>query len=122
LVDTSVFVDFFRGDTETDLESLIKEDRVLLSQVVRLEIIKGVTKGETKKISHLLEGLEVLPEFPPAIACNELLLKAKGLGLQGGIADLLILADCYVNQVSLYSNDLKLNRLSKALKIPIRVS
>jgi predicted nucleic acid-binding protein len=120
LVDTSVFINFFRGEDDTELDLLIREDRVVVSQIVLLEIIKGVTKVEAKKVLNLLEGLEVFEDFPPAVACQELLAKAKHLGLQGGIPDLLILADCYVNQIKLYSLDIKLIRLAKALKIPVR--
>ena len=120
LVDTSVFINFFRGENDTELELLIREDRAILSQIVLLEIIKGVTKIEAPKVFNLLGGLEVLEDFPPAVACQELLVKAKDLGLQGGIPDLLILADCYVNQVKLYSCDMKLIRLAKALKVSVR--
>ena len=119
LVDTSVFIDFFRGKDLKDLEIAIQEDRVVLSQIVFLELIKGITKTEVKKVANFLDGLEILPDFPPAIACQELLMKAKGLGLQGGIPDLLILSDCYVNQMKLLSSDLKLVRLAKALKIAV---
>ncbi len=122
LVDTSVFINFFRGEDDTELDLLIEEDRVILSQIVLLEIIEGLTKVEAKKVFNLLEGLEVLEDFPPAVACQELLAKAKNLGLKGGISDLLILTDCYVNNIKLYSLDIKLTRLAKALKIPARTT
>ena len=120
LVDTSVFIDFFRGKYIKELELAIKEDRVVLSQIVLLELIKGIIKTEIKKVVSFLDGLEILPDFPPAVACQELLIKAKGLGLQGGIPDLLILSDCYVNQIQLLSSDLKLVRLARALKIRVQ--
>ena len=120
LVDTSVFIDFFRGKYIKELELAIKEDRVVLSQIVLLELIKGIIKTEIKKVVSFLDGLEILPDFPPAVACQELFIKAKGLGLQGGIPDLLILSDCYVNQIQLLSSDLKLVRLARALKIRVQ--
>ena len=120
LVDTSVFIDFFRGKYIKELELAIKEDRVVLSQIVLLELIKGIIKTEIKKVVSFLDGLEILPDFPPAVACQELLIKAKSLGLQGGIPDLLILSDCYVNQIQLLSSDLKLVRLARALKIRVQ--
>jgi len=120
LVDTSVFIDFFRGKYIKELELAIKEDRVVLSQIVLFELIKGIIKTEIKKVVSFLDGLEILPDFPPAVACQELLIKAKSLGLQGGIPDLLILSDCYVNQIQLLSSDLKLVRLARALKIRVQ--
>lgn len=57
LVDTSVWIDFFRGKTYPDLEMALKEGRVVLSPVVLAELMSGARnkREETQLRDFLLE-------------------------------------------------------------------
>ncbi|HEX5035999.1 MAG TPA: PIN domain-containing protein [bacterium] len=58
LVDTSVWIDFFRGQSFPELELALKEGRVVLSPIVLAELISGVhNKNEEKQLAEFLHEL-----------------------------------------------------------------
>ena len=58
LVDTSVWIDFFRGKTFPELELALKEGRVVLSPIVLAELMSGVkNKNEEKELRDFLHEL-----------------------------------------------------------------
>jgi predicted nucleic acid-binding protein len=93
LVDTCSFIDYFRGEEESILPVLAARDQILLSKVVRLELLKGTRRVDRRTVLNLFEGLKQLPDFPPAKLAEEILFRLHGRGLNLGFADLLILAD-----------------------------
>ena len=55
LVDTSVWIDFFRGKTFPELELALKEGRVILSPIVLAELMSGArNKNEEKQLRDFL--------------------------------------------------------------------
>jgi hypothetical protein len=119
VVDTSVFVRFFRGEPEEILPILIADNRVLLSPVVRLELLAGVRKQEFRTVENLLCGLRIIDTFPTPLEVERMLNKAKGCGLLGGIADLIILSDALRHGSALYTIDDKLKKLAKRLAVEL---
>ena len=117
LVDTSCFIAFLRGQDRETLPPLILSGHVVLSAVVKLELLAGVRKDEALILEELLSGLRELSDFPPIEHCQRLLTLARGRGLLGGIPDLMILADCERTNSKLLSVDRKLLKLAKELKI-----
>ncbi|CAG8796804.1 13354_t:CDS:2, partial [Racocetra fulgida] len=93
LVDTSVFIDFFRGAPSDAFKVLLSKNQIILSLTVKLEILRGTRKKDAHIVQDVLSGLRQLSAFPNATTCLSLLNKAKGTGLLGGIPDLLIMAD-----------------------------
>ncbi len=58
VVDTSVWIDFFKGKTIPDLESALKEARILLPSLVIAELLSGArTKHEETKLTDFLAEL-----------------------------------------------------------------
>lgn len=58
LVDTSVWIDFFRnerGRIGDRLDALLAEDRAVLCGVVEMEIFQGLKAGESGKVWSVLE-------------------------------------------------------------------
>ena len=91
MVDSSVFIDFLRGESIPKLAELISSNEVLLSSFVRLELLQGVRRSEVKLLGSLLEGLLAVPWDEDLPSRAELLLqRVKGSGLNVGIVDLLI--------------------------------
>lgn len=100
------------------LAPLILAGHVVLSAVVKLELLAGVRKNEARTLEDLLSGLRGPGDFPSTESCNALLKRARGRGLLGGIPDLMILADCKRTGSSLMSLDAKLLKLANELKVP----
>lgn len=115
VVDTSVFVKYLRGHADDTLSVLTLKNKVLLSPVVRLELLAGVRKKELKSVTKLCDALRPIEEFASLGECEKLLGKARGSGLFGGIPDLLIIADAIRLKAHLFSYDEKMNSLGKKL-------
>lgn len=119
VVDTSVFVDYLRGDTDDTLSVLILNNQVLLSPVVKLELLSGVRKKELRELERLLRVLIPIDSFVTPQLCEKILHRAKGSGLLGGLPDLLILADTIFHKATLFSGDKKMIKLAEKLKINV---
>ena len=115
IVDTSVFVAYLRGEANDQLAALILNNQVVLSPVVRLELLAGVNKKQSHLLERLFSALHLVDNFPPPKDCEKLLKKAKGSGLFGGIPDLLIIAHAVLNKQILYTYDKKMQTLAKRL-------
>ncbi len=114
LADTRIFIDFLRGKKLLAFEGLVSKGEVLLSPIVRLELMQGAKISETQKLMRTLSG------FPEAILdqktlqiASELLMPLKGKGLTVGIPDLLIAAQSIQYQCKLYTNDQFLIKVQK---------
>ncbi|MBI4126042.1 MAG: PIN domain-containing protein [Deltaproteobacteria bacterium] len=106
LVDTSVFVEFFRGREVTAFQTLLLNNQILLSSYVRLELLQGVPKQALTKIEYVLGGLEkIQPHDDMMNQAEALLTKVKGSGLTLGIVDLLIAAESILLGAPIYSLD-----------------
>ena len=119
LVDTSVFVSFLRGEGDDALSVLILNNQVLLSAVVRLELLAGVDKFQMRILANLFDSLHASDAFASVSDCEGLLRKARGSGLYGGLADLLILSDAKQFDAALFTSDLKLRKLAQKLKVKL---
>lgn len=120
LVDTSVFVTYLRGDSPDDtLSVLVLNNQVLLSPVVRLELLAGVRKSDLKAIEKLCNALRPVDSFAPPEDCEKLLARARGSGLLAGIPDILILADALRYQALLFSYDAKMVKLAQKLGVHV---
>jgi predicted nucleic acid-binding protein len=119
VVDTSVFISYFRGQAEDTLAVLILNNQVLLSSVVRLELLAGIRKSEISTIERLCNSLQKIESFPGPDYCEKLLLRARGTGLLGGIPDLLILADVLRYSALLFTYDEKMTRLATKLRVKL---
>jgi predicted nucleic acid-binding protein len=113
LVDTSVFIDFFRGRPTGPLKHLLRNNAVLLSAYVRLELAQGVRREDAAHIGRLLAALPQIPHearlFP---AAEELLQTARGSGLNVGTVDLLLCAQARLCRASVLSSDVVFQKLA----------
>lgn len=94
LVDTSVWIEFFRGTDRSTcrlLESLLDEDRVALAAPVRIEILSGCSRKDLIRMGGLLSALEVFYPTPSTWELMETWVeKAVSVGQRFGVGDLLI--------------------------------
>lgn len=119
LVDTSVFLEYLRGGEDDTLSVLILNNQVLLSPIVKLELLAGVRKQELSQLERLLKTLVQIDIFNSIKAYQKTLLKAKGSGLLGGLPDLMILTDAITHKAILFSLDDKMIKLAKKLRVDI---
>jgi len=117
IVDTSVFIDYLRGGADDTLSLLILNNQVLLSPVVKLELLSGVGKKDISQLEKLFSVLIPIDSFVEPEFCEKILHKAKGSGLLGGIPDLLILAEVVFHKSILFSIDKKMMKLAEKMKI-----
>ena len=119
LIDTSVIIDFLRGQSDEILEFALLNSQALLSTMVRLELLAGSRKAETKVLSAFMDAFVAIPDLPLSQQCEKLLMRARGSGLMGGIPDIIILADLQRTESVLYTVDRKLKLLAKKLRLPV---
>ena len=117
IADTSVFIEYLRGTSDDALAVLILNNQVLLSPIVRLELLAGVRKAELKAIEKLCNALLPIESFASPNECEKILHKARGSGLLGGIPDFLIIVDALRLGASLFSYDEKMSKLAKKLGV-----
>ncbi len=117
LVDTSVFIDFFRGKPTTELERLLRQDLVALSTLVRLELIQGLRRNEAHALNRLLSGLREVPiDRETWRLAEQILWDIKGEGLTLGIPDLLLAAQAQQTGFPVLSLDKVFQRLGVAAR------
>jgi predicted nucleic acid-binding protein len=119
VVDTSSFVDYLRNGEGSVVPHLAVQNVILLSKIVRIELLKGARKADRKLLLNLLDGLIPLESFPPAALVEEIVLRLHGRGLNLGFADLLILVDAMRSKATILSSDKMMNRAAEILKIGV---
>lgn len=121
LVDSSVWIAYFRGDTGAEaLEYLIEEDLVVINDLILAELLPLLI---LKKEHELVSLLREVKRQPMAIHWDEIVhLQTVALrnGINGiGIPDLIILQNAVQGSLRLLSKDKHFDLLSKytALKM-----
>jgi hypothetical protein len=94
-------------------------DAIILSKVVRLELLKGTGRRDRRILLNFLDGLIQCEEFPSAIQVEKLLVELHGKGFSLGIADLLILSDARFGKCHLMTADKVLVQAASAVKVPV---
>lgn len=117
LVDTSVWIDFWRSRGYTDLlAGLIEDQLVLTHDLVIAELAVG-NLGPARVRDEILAGLDVLPRAPVADLREVLtLIRTERLDGQGlGGMDVHLLASARLAAASLWTADKKLAFAAKVL-------
>jgi predicted nucleic acid-binding protein len=112
IVDTSVFVDFFRGKSDPRFVTLLRSNSALLSPYVRLELLQGVRRAEARMLADLLGGIPQVPHRAELFTVAEkLVARLKGSGVNAGLVDLLIAAQAQILGCPVLSHDTVFGRL-----------
>ncbi|MCC6220048.1 MAG: PIN domain-containing protein [Deltaproteobacteria bacterium] len=120
LVDTCVFVDFLREISPLNgaLRTLVREDRVILSPLVRLELLQGVREIERAKLASFLDGFIRLEGDEQLFkVAEELLPLARRGGLSFGLIDYLIVLQSLAANILLYTRDVTMLKLARKLDV-----
>ena len=112
LVDSSVWIDYFRGDLtpQTDcLDRLLSSDVLLIGDLVLAEVLQGfISEQDFNQAKNLLTALPVVPLVGAAVALqaarNFRELRALGVTVRKTI-DTLIATSCIENGYTLLDSD-----------------
>jgi len=116
LVDTSIWIDFFRGKSSKPIQlfhDMIGDDRIVIAISTRLELLAGMKKKDLVKMQKLFSSLITLyPNEHTWVAIESWIKQGKMQGQHFGIADLIIGALATEHDLSLWSNDDDFRRMS----------
>ncbi len=111
LIDTSVWIDFFRGYATPQvvrLRQIIREKDPVMGDLILAEILQGVRKPEVKRVEATLHSLRMVPLVGEAVARQSGLyyrqLRSRGITIRK-IVDCLIATWCIENQAPLLHAD-----------------
>ncbi len=120
LVDTCIFIDFFRssGSSNEVFKSLVSEDRVIVSSFVKLELLKGVRVDMLKRLHSLLDGFLFIPNESSLydLAYEKIITARKG-GLDFGLVDYLIVLQALKYNLILYTRDKTMLQVARNLRV-----
>lgn len=113
IIDTSVFIDFFRGKEVPKFRNLVEENRAVLSPFVRLELFMGIRKSEVPRVASAIAGLIQSPPHPEVFSVAEGLLNLlRPPGITVGTVDLLLAAEAKSYGYALLSHDKVFDRMN----------
>jgi predicted nucleic acid-binding protein len=121
LVDTSIWVDYFRGGNHSsDLDTLIDENLVATNDIILAELIPYL---KVKKQFTVITLLQEVSRIPIQINWEELIeyqVRCLKTGANGvGIPDLIIAQNAKANNCRVYSLDKHFRLLSQVMKLKL---
>ena len=116
LVDTSVWIDYFRsGDNTQRIDYLIDENLVVINDLILAELLPFLMVRSENKVVTLLKGIKknaVHPDWDEVIENQVRCLKSGTSGV--GIPDLLIAQNGLQNNTPIYTLDKHFQRMRDA--------
>jgi len=121
LVDTSVWIDYFRsGENSEELDFLIDENLVAINDLILAEIVPFLKVRNQNKIIQLLYGIQNLGLEINWAQIIEFQCKCLKNGLNGiGIPDLIMAQNAKQNRCEIYSLDSHFNRMKDILALQV---
>ncbi|GJL66908.1 MAG: twitching motility protein PilT [Nitrospirales bacterium] len=121
LVDTSIWVDYFRGGIgSTDLDVLIDENQIVVNDLILAELVPFL---KLKKQAKVITLLQVLQRLPLEIDWDEIIdfqVKCLNRGANGiGIPDLIITQNAKQHRCKIYSLDKHFRLLQDVLHVKL---
>jgi len=121
LVDTSIWIDYFRGgDNSKDLDYLIDENLIVTNDIILAELIPYLKiKKQTKVITllHEINKVQLAIHWEEIIEFQVKCLKGGANGV--GIPDLIIAQNAKQNSCKVYSLDKHFRLLNQVLKVKL---
>jgi hypothetical protein len=120
LVDSSVWIDYFRNGANDLLDRLITEDLVVCNDIILTELIPALALQQQKEVIESLQSLELIPL---SIEWS-LIRKYQALNLKNdinkvGIPDLIIIQQVIETHLMLYSFDKHFGLMKKHLNFEL---
>ena len=106
LVDSSVWIDYFRGGSDSSLDGLIEENLICINDLISAELVPFLRVRRQRKLIELLGVVRRLPLVIDWTGVIDLQVKCLHSGINKiGIPDLMIVQNAIQNDATLYSLD-----------------
>jgi predicted nucleic acid-binding protein len=120
LIDSSIWIEYFRDGNSIQLDRLIEEDLICTNDVVLTELIPALTKNRNFELVKSLRSLENIPMDIDW----EIIREYQILNLQNGIktvgiADLIIIQQVVFSKLTLLSLDKHFTLMQKYLSFDL---
>jgi predicted nucleic acid-binding protein len=121
LVDSSVWIDYFRGLNNTDrLDYLIDEGLIVINDLILAELIPPLNIRKQRRLISLLKTITRIPVNIDWEHIIEMQTKCIRKGINKvGIPDLIIAQNAMLNSLDLYSHDKHFKLMSKHLSLSL---
>ena len=121
LVDSSVWIDYFRsGDNSSMLDYLIDENVIVINDIILAELVPFLKIKKQTKIIKLLNAVEKLPLNIDWEEIIRFQVDCLRTGINGiGIPDLLIAQNAKQNQCQAYALDKHFRLLQQAIQVDL---
>lgn len=121
LVDTSIWIDYFRGGSNSsNMDSLIDENILVINDIILAELVPYLKIQRQTKVIQLLQNIKKNPlniNWQQIIDFQVQCLKSGANGI--GIPDLIIAQNAKQNNCKIYSLDKHFHLLQKTLKVKL---
>ena len=121
LVDTSIWIDYFRGgDKSPEMDSLIDENLLVTNDIILAELVPYLKIKKQVKVVKLLHEVNRIPLKINWEEIIEFQVKCLKSGAHGvGIPDLIIAQNARENNCKVYSLDKHFRLLHQVLKLKL---
>lgn len=121
LVDSSVWIDYFRGDGNSDkLDFLIDENILVINDLILAELVPFLRIKNQRKLIGLLGAVDRLPMNIDWKQIMDFQHKCLKKGINGiGIPDLIIAQNSLQNLCEIYTLDQHFELMKKPLKLAL---
>jgi len=120
LVDSSVWIDFFRrSGSSRALSRLVRSNQAWITSIIRVELLSGTrSEAEYRMLEDRLTSIPVLPEnddFWNRVALARF--RLARLGIQAAVTDVSIAVMASTHGCALWTLDRQLNTIAKSLNL-----
>ena len=121
LVDSSVWIDYFRGSNHVDrLDFLIDEGLLVTNDLILAELIPPLNIRKQRRVISLLKALVRIPVNIDWENIIDMQTKCIRNGINKvGIPDLIIAQNAILNNLDLYSHDKHFKLMSKHISLSL---
>ncbi len=121
LVDTSVWIDYFRGGKGSDkLDLLLDENLLVTNDIILAELIPFLVVRNQHTVINLLQKIDCIPLQIDWSEIIEFQVKCLQNGANGiGIPDLIIAQNAKANRCEMYALDKHFHLLSQVIDLKL---
>lgn len=121
LIDTNIWIDYFRSNTDAELLiDLYDEDRLAINDVILAELIPALSVFKKKDAIEKLRSIERLPVFVNWEGIIDLQTQCLKNGINGiGLPDLMIVQTAIEFKAMIYSKDKHFEKMNKFIKFDL---
>lgn len=121
LVDSSVWIDYFRGsDHSSAMDYLIDENLIVINDIILAELVPFLKLRKQQKIVKLLGKIEKLPLRIKWDEIIQFQLDCLQSGMNGvGLPDLLIAQNAKQNGCKVYASDKHFRLLNQIIRVDL---